>query len=95
MVRALVLSLCALIVSGSSVFGQNTTQIFSHKETGIRFPAKLGRLDRGEVKEYGRRALGISVHYSGPHLVKADVYVYDMGLKGIPNGVGSKILSTA
>jgi len=93
MMRALLLLVCALIVSGSPVFGQNPTQVFSHKETGINFPAKLGHLELEGVKKYDNKALGVSVRYAGPHLLKADVYVYHMGLRGIPNGIESTIIT--
>jgi hypothetical protein len=60
-----------------------------HDETGIVFPARLGGMVCRGMDRYGQQELGVSVRYEGAHLLKTDVYLYNMGLKVIPNGVDS------
>src|SRR5205823_10753372 len=47
--------------------------------------------DRGKPRTFPQAALGYSIAYNGPGVV-ASVYVYDKGLKKIPDGVTSDVV---
>ena len=60
------------------------------REPGFVFPAEVAGFARGPRTDFEARApgLGTSVVYTNGRW-KADVYVYDLGLAGIPDGPGS------
>jgi hypothetical protein len=52
---------------------------FVEEQSGLEFPAKLGSLARQSTRKYDQPGMGVSIRYSAPRLMKADVYVYDLG----------------
>jgi hypothetical protein len=78
------------LLSGSLCWGADPPWV--HDETGIVFPARLGGMVCRGMDRYGQQELGISVRYEGAHLLKTDVYLYNMGLKAIPNGPDSDVV---
>ena len=84
------LTLLASFVTGA--WAGPADQEWIEKQTGLAFPAKLAGLTRSRVQTYGQQALGVSVGYSGEQLLKTDVYVYNKGIKEIPDGVDSKVV---
>jgi hypothetical protein len=61
----------------------------------IVFPSTLGGLRRINIWEYATKELGFSVGYGSQQMHKsatANVYVYDLGFKDIPDGPDSEIL---
>ncbi|MFC1497356.1 hypothetical protein ACFLS1_02640 [Verrucomicrobiota bacterium] len=66
--------------------------IYKHEDEdlGISYPETLAGMEFVQVCEYEDPRLGYSVRYQGQNLIKADIYVYDYGLMGIPNGCDNK-----
>jgi hypothetical protein len=66
---------------------------YVEKQTGIAFPVSLGSMTFGESNTYDTPELGISVYYGvrGAVRVDADIYVYDMGIKNIGEGIDSNL----
>jgi hypothetical protein len=61
------------------------------EKTGLFLPRQLGDLTFVGIREYNEPSLGYSVRYADDtDAIKADVYLYDLGLKLIPNGIGSR-----
>jgi hypothetical protein len=71
---------------------QQTVLAYRHPSTGISFPVLLGEMKRGEVTNFeeNQRGLGLGVSYSATNVAVADVFVYDLGLKTIPDDLRSK-----
>jgi hypothetical protein len=67
----------------------DTTEPFKEPATGIVFPAKLGKWNRGEDHTY-RPGLGVSIAYRSEEGVTATVFVYNLNLGNIPAGTASK-----
>jgi len=61
---------------------------FKHAATGIAFPKELAGLRFSGHTDFEPRmpGMGVSVRYLGRR-VRADLYVYNYRLKGIPNGI--------
>jgi hypothetical protein len=66
--------------------------LYVHSESNLRFPGKLAGFQQGRVHTYDDPGLGISVNYVFEGLGKADLYIYDLGQKTIPSGVGSDLV---
>lgn len=83
---------CLLILVSlvSSAFGGSPPAIpFSDPKTGIALPAALGPLTYLGAKHYEPSALGVSVRYEGEPLIKADIFIYDLGEKNLGTGLQS------
>lgn len=79
--------LFALILFPLVALAQGT---YEHAESKFEFPAKLATFQRIDVTRYEDPRLGVKVAYLLPGLGKADFYVFDFGLKAIPEGIGSE-----
>jgi len=74
--------------------------VYVEKATGLRFGEKYGTLTRGDIHDYakeGQSHLGVSIQYSlrdeeGKKIMNLNVYVYDFGLKKIPDGADSETI---
>ena len=81
------LSLLILVSLVSSAFADGSPAIpFSDPKTGITLPAALGPLTYLGAKHYEPSALGVSVRYEGEPLIKADIFIYDLGKKNLGTG---------
>ncbi len=58
---------------------------YSHGKTGIVFPSQLGLFKKQGQSVYSPESSGISVRYMYKD-VKMDIYLYDQGIKNIPDG---------
>ena len=58
---------------------------YKHEKTGIVFPAQLGLFKKQGQAVYSPESSGISVRYMYND-VKMDIYLYDHGIKSIPDG---------
>jgi hypothetical protein len=60
---------------------------------GFRFPAALAGFERGEIldNEHRGKGLGVSVAYRAPG-IKATVFVYDLQIRDLPEGIGSPVV---
>lgn len=69
-----------------------TTQ-YRHPATGLIFPDSVEGIIRGNVKDFEgtNPGLGVSVPYDRPGIT-ATVYIYNLGLRSIPNDLSSPIL---
>lgn len=70
---------------------------FKDASTGLTFPATLGSMQQKEVTDFEKQnpssGLGVGILYRDPNpKIYADIYVYNLGLKDIPNGSISKIV---
>jgi hypothetical protein len=63
-----------------------------HDGTGMVFPARLGGLLLQGTESYGQQELGASVRYEGPQFLKADVFLYTLGIQQIPDGIDSELV---
>ena len=89
MVKKLVV-LVIMIVLAIPAFGQGPPSApFREPRTGMVFPAKLGPLEFSGSKKYDQPELGVSVGYHGGALIKADIFIYDLGQKNLGTGLGS------
>lgn len=56
-------------------------------------PKKVGEMDFIEMTDFEAeektRGLGVSYRYEGDRLLRADIYVYDKGMKSLKNGIAS------
>jgi hypothetical protein len=59
---------------------------FVDDKIGVAFPYSLGDMEFGEHYEFPAPGLGYSLRYQGVGAMRCDLYVYDHGLKDIPNG---------
>jgi tetratricopeptide (TPR) repeat protein len=59
--------------------------------TGLAFPAKLGAWLRGQERTYPP-GLGVSVAYYSEEGITATVYVYDLKMKGVPEGTAAPVV---
>jgi hypothetical protein len=55
-------------------------------------PQRIGLLHYREVIHFDDKRLGVQVRYASPDGVKADVYLYDLGMTGIPSDIMSPIV---
>lgn len=58
---------------------------------GLALPAELAGFERGEMTDFEPRAkgFGMSIRYDTPG-IKATVYLYDMGIRGLPEGADNQ-----
>jgi hypothetical protein len=89
MPRTLLSLLLLVCLASGAVAGEPSAIAFSDPKTGIALPAKLGPLTYRGVKHYEQSALGVSVRYEGEPLVKADIFIYDLGKKNLGTGLKS------
>ena len=67
---------------------------FQDEQLGVVFPGALAGLKLQGKQVYAKPEFGYSLRYQGRDLTKADIYVYDMGISGIPNGHESKFVKS-
>jgi hypothetical protein len=91
-------TLLSFLILGSlvnGVFAGNPQAIaFSEPKTGITLPGTLGPLKYLGVKHYENPALGVCIRYGGEGLIKADIFIYDLGEKDLGTGLQSPALKT-
>ncbi|HEV8322415.1 MAG TPA: hypothetical protein VG389_12435 [Myxococcota bacterium] len=58
---------------------------------GGPLPHRLGLLTEGETLRFDEPGAGIGIEYMGEHGIYATVYVYDMELAAIPDGIESDV----
>ena len=91
-------TLLSLLILGSLVnggFAGNPPAVaFSEPQTGISFPGHLGPLRYLGVRHYENPALGICIRYGEEGLIKADIFIYDLGKKNLGTGLQSPALAT-
>jgi hypothetical protein len=75
------------VAAGCLQAAQDDAEPHREPNTGIVFPKTLGSMQGGAVHTYDKPELGISVRYSAPGFFKADVYVYDAGIKNLGTGI--------
>jgi hypothetical protein len=90
MLRRLLLSALLLLPVLAGAQG-----LYEHPASKLKFPARFGPFERTTVHRYDEPKLGISVTYSAPGLGRADFYIFDYGLKAIPDGVRSEPVRAA
>ncbi len=89
MVKKLVV-LVIMIVLAIPAFGQGPLAApYLEPQTGIVFPVNLGPLEFSGAKKYDQPELGVSVGYHGEPLIKAHIFIYDLGQKNLGAGLGS------
>jgi hypothetical protein len=87
----------SLLILGSLVdgvlAGTPTAIAFSEPQTGISLPGNLGPLKYLGVRHYEDRELGVCIRYEGGGLIKADIFIYDLGEKNLGTGLQSPALT--
>jgi hypothetical protein len=83
------LAAAALLLSAATAPAQEPTRIY-----GLTIPERVGGLVHGQPVDYETKSpgLGYSMRFSGPPGWVVDVYIYDLGLKTIPDDIGSGIV---
>ena len=68
-----------------------TLMLFSAdgSEPPVSFSKTMGNLEFVERTDYEQEGAGYSLRYQTKELLKADVYVYDMGIRNLPDGIAS------
>ena len=86
--RNALLAVLALAVGAGNLHAAEDLSL-PHREpnTGIVFPKVLGSLEGGSVSTYDKPEMGVSVRYAAPGFFKADVYVYNAGMKNLGTGI--------
>jgi hypothetical protein len=78
-------TLLSLLILGSLVngvfAGNPQAMAYSEPNTGITLPGNLGPLKYLGVKQYENPELGVCIRYGGEGLIKADIFIYDLGKK--------------
>lgn len=88
--RKALLAVLALAVTADGLRAAEAQSLpYREPSTGIVLPRVLGSMQGGSVSTYDRPEMGISVRYSAPGFLKADVYVYDGGMENLGTGIGS------
>jgi hypothetical protein len=93
--RFLVLGLAVLVSVGLAAEPAKPAKPYVESATGLAFPVKLGGMTFGGAHGYGQRELGVSLRYAVDKPddkaadLWADIYIYDMGQKNIPEGADS------
>ena len=64
---------------------------YKYEKTGIVFPSQLGLFKKQGQAVYSPESSGISVRYMYND-VKMDIYLYDQGIKNIPDGNSDLLL---
>ncbi|MFC1766147.1 hypothetical protein ACFL6U_29245 [Planctomycetota bacterium] len=86
---------CLLLCSSLYADSEHLGDAFSDEGLGITFPTILGGLAYRDMQDYGDPALGYSLRYQSSFTpIKADVYVYDRGIIGIPTGYDNEAVLT-
>lgn len=67
----------------------NAIPVFGNEN---RLPARIGGLALESVDQYPDPNLGVMVRYGLPPLVKADAYLYDLGMSDIPEDLQSPLV---
>lgn len=73
------------------IIGLAWLTVMASAQADIDFPEKLGPYTRGDKNTYEQPGLGYSYPYRGKD-GWATVYVFDMGLADIPDGIDSDII---
>jgi hypothetical protein len=86
-----VLGLAVLVSVGLAADAAKPPKPYTEPATGLVFPLKLGGMDFGGASGYDKKELGVSLRYEveKPIDIWADIYIYDMGVKKIPEGTDS------
>ena len=78
-------TLLSLLILGSlvnGVFAGNPPAVaIREPQTGISFPGHLGPLTYQGVRHWENPALGVCIRQGEEGLIKADIFVYDLGKK--------------
>ena len=59
------------------------------EEESHPLPEEIGELRFLDRKDYDKPGLGFSLRYEGPGFLKADIYLYDLDQKDLPDGIDS------
>jgi len=92
--------LALLVLSAHAAFGEDArlpkapAPKWADKQLGVAFGGTLAGLKFSGQHAYDNPKLGYSLRYQGTDLTKADIYVYDMGISGIPNGHDNKLVKS-
>ena len=92
MPRTLLALLGLLIVvslAGSAFPGDPPAIAYGEPKTGITFPVNLGPFQYLGVKQYETPELGVCIRYGDKGLIKADIFIYDLGKKDLGRGLQS------
>lgn len=91
-------TLLSLLILGSLVQGVCASNpeaaAFSEPKTGMSLPGQLGPLKYLGVRHYENPALGVCIRYGEEGLIKADIFIYDLGKKNLGTGLQSPALTT-
>jgi hypothetical protein len=90
-------TLLSLLILGSLVnggFAGNPPAVaFPEPQTGISLPGHLGPLKYLGITHYDNPALGVCVRYEEEGLIKADIFIYDLGKNNLGTGLESPALT--
>jgi hypothetical protein len=68
----------------------NSIPIFVEKDN---LPSHVGHLVLGNINIYSEKAYGVSIHYYAGADIKADVYLYNLGISELPQNMKSSEMS--
>lgn len=68
----------------------NSIPIFVEKDN---LPLRVGRLVLGDIDIYSEKAYGVRIHYYAGGDIKADIYLYNLGISELPQNMKSSEMS--
>ncbi len=87
------LSRTLLVVLSLLIVAQNVGAAdYIEKQTGVAFPDAIAQFTRVEVQELSDQRLGVAIRYVVPGLAKADLFIFDLGMREIETGVASRLV---
>ena len=71
---------------------QPVGQPYTHQQTGLQFPGKLGGFVLTKTDTYEQKALGTSLRYEDADRAKVNVFIYDMGIPDLPDDINAEVV---
>ena len=87
-----ILQTIVMMISLSPAFAQ---EAYYDAAIDIEFPTDLADFDLIDRTVYPQSGSGYSMNYKSPAGLTANIYVYDLGIAGIPDGVDNELISEA
>ena len=66
--------------------------VFADNRVGLAFPRQLGGLSFQVREQFEPKSMGYSLRYAGGSDLRADVYIYDLQMPSIPDGIVSPLI---
>ncbi len=85
------LAMAALLACHLAIFAKDDSSVGYYSEKiSAKFPSGISGMDLTEITDFEKRrsGLGVGLSYRADDM-RADIYIYDMGMTDIPDGISS------